>query len=206
MEINRLAVLALNKLMPTQIQLPSFNLPLLKPLSQRFPLAGVGRRSCTPFLLKLPVRIWAAWEHWREGVMVAHPLDEWKDEIREETLCLGMEVVIVPSEEWDPPSIRSVSESDLASVFPHVVAQIQRAMSRIGLPSMSNKQLKQEVSYVGSPSIRKISYVAKVRFLAFRLAGGSCILWAGRITLQEAVRAFGAREQQRTCSWSWLGS
>jgi hypothetical protein len=100
----------------------------------------------------------------RQKVVFTHPLDDWKDKIREQTQCPGMEVVIVPSEEWDPPSIRSFSESDLRSVFPQVRAKIQRAMSKMSLPDISSQQLTAEGGVVGSPLSGKIFFVHKVTF------------------------------------------
>jgi hypothetical protein len=97
-------------------------------------------------------------------VVFINSLDDWKDKIREHTQCPGMEVVIIPSEEWDPPSIRSFSVSDLRNVFPQVRAQIQRAMSKMGLPDSSSQQLTAEGGVVGSPLSGKIFFVRKVTF------------------------------------------
>lgn len=60
--------------------------------------------------------------------------EDMKRTIRDRSGHSDAEVVIVPPEEWNPPTLNSVSQQELSAKFPMIFDAVQRGLARRGVP------------------------------------------------------------------------
>ncbi len=88
--------------------------------------------------------------------------EELKDRIRKEANGPGLDVVIVPAEDWKAPTIQSLNQQGLGSVFPVVMDRATAYMAKVGLPRKDPQELIRTGAVMPHPMTGLVFFVYRV--------------------------------------------
>lgn len=88
--------------------------------------------------------------------------EELKDRIRQEANGTGLEVVIVPPEEWRAPTVNSLDQQGLGSVLHLVMPRAMAYMREAGIPPKTPQELTRTGTVMPHPMTGLVFFVYRV--------------------------------------------